>query len=183
MIADDLGALAEHLRRVTVQIRSGRDAVGSGVVWSESGLVMTNAHVARSSTMELELPDGRLVEGRVRRRDPRRDLAAISVNVTGLRTAMLADELLRPGQIVVAMGHPFGMPNSLAMGVVHEVQSGRTRWVRADIRLAPGNSGGPLANAAGEVIAINTLIAGGLAHAIPVAEVLRFLHGTGARAA
>jgi serine protease Do len=95
---------------------------------------------------------------------------------------MLGDEMLRPGQIVVALGHPFGLPKSLAFGIVHQVSSGN-RWIRADVRLAPGNSGGPLANAAGEVIGINTLIAGGLAHAIPVARAQRFLYEIGARAA
>jgi serine protease Do len=182
MIAEDLKALAEQLRRVTVQIRTGPESVGCGIIWSSGGLIMTNAHVARAPILDVELPDGRCVQGRVRRRDPRRDLAAISIGSADLTTPMLGDEMLRPGQIVVALGHPFGLPKSLAFGIVHQVSSGN-RWIRADVRLAPGNSGGPLANAAGEVIGINTLIAGGLAHAIPVARAQRFLYEIGARAA
>ena len=86
---------------------------------------------------------------------------------------------------MLALGHPFGQVNALSFGVIHGVSTGprRHRWIRADIRLAPGNSGGPLANVAGEVIGLNTLVAGGLAHAIPVSAVQRFLDETGAQAA
>jgi serine protease Do len=125
-------------------------------------------------------------EGRVRWRDPRRDLALITIPATGLPEAVLGEVgALRAGEIVLALGHPFGLANALALGVVHGLvrAPGRTRWIRADIRLAPGNSGGPLANVAGEVIGLNTLVAGGLAHAIPVSVVQRFLAETGEQAA
>jgi serine protease Do len=182
----ELKAAAEGLRRITVQARTYRMGEGSGVIWSRSGLVVSNAHVARASSVEIELWDGRVVEGRVRRRDPRRDLALITIPATGLPEAIPGDATaLRPGELVLALGHPFGLANALALGVVHGVGGapGRTRWIRADIRLAPGNSGGPLANVAGEVIGLNTLVAGGLAHAIPVSVVQRFLDETGELAA
>jgi serine protease Do len=118
--------------------------------------------------------------------DQQGDLAAITIAVAGLPTPALADlRRLRPGEIVVALGHPFGLPNALALGIVHQVRAdgNRNHWLRADIRLAPGNSGGPLANAAGELIGMNTLIAGGLAHAIPVPAVQHFLREIGVRAA
>lgn len=182
----ELEAAAERLRRITVQARTRRMGEGSGVIWSRSGLVVSNAHVARAGSLEIELWDGRVFEGRVRWRDPRRDLALLTIPATGLPEATPGDAgALRPGEIVLALGHPFGLANALSLGVVHgwAAGPGRSRWIRADIRLAPGNSGGPLANVAGEVIGLNTLVAGGLAHAIPVSVVQRFLDETGEQAA
>jgi serine protease Do len=182
----EVKAAAEQLRRITVQVRTHRVGEGSGVIWNRSGLIVSNAHVARAGSLEIELWDGRVLDGRVRWRDPRRDLALIAIPAAGLPEAVQGDaSSLRPGEIVLALGHPFGLPHALALGVVHSVAAGprRTRWIRADIRLAPGNSGGPLANVAGEVIGLNTLVAGGLAHAIPVSVVQRFLDETGEQAA
>lgn len=182
----ELKAAAERLRRITVQVRTPGMGDGSGVIWSRSGLVVSNAHVVRDNSLQIELWDGRVLEGRVRWRDPRRDLALLAIPATGLPEAVPGDErALRPGEIVLALGHPFGLVNALSLGVVHGLAGGpgRNRWIRADIRLAPGNSGGPLANAAGEVIGLNTLVAGGLAHAIPVSVVQRFLDETGEQAA
>jgi serine protease Do len=184
--AAELEALADRLRRITVQVRIHRLGEGSGVIWSRSGLVVSNAHVARARSLEIELWDGRVFEGRVRWRDPRRDLALLAIPPIGLPEAVPGDVgALRPGEIVLALGHPLGLANALSLGVVHGLATGpgRNRWIRADIRLAPGNSGGPLANVAGEVIGLNTLVAGGLAHAIPVWMVQRFLDETGEQAA
>ena len=89
---------------------------------------------------------------------------------------------LRPGSIVLAFGHPLGVSNALSLGIVHDVttdDSGEARWIRIDVRLAPGNSGGPLADAHGRVIGINTLVAGGLGHALPLSVVSRFLRWAG----
>jgi serine protease Do len=182
----ELEAVAERLRRITVQVRTRGMGEGSGIIWSGSGLVVSNAHVARGGSLEIELWDGRVLEGRVRWRDPRRDLALLGVPATGLPEAIPGDPgMLRPGEIVLALGHPFGLVNALSLGVVHGLASGpgRRRWIRADIQLAPGNSGGPLANVAGEVVGLNTLVAGGLAHAIPVSVVQRFFAETGEQAA
>lgn len=185
-LAAELQAVAERLRRITVQVRTDRRGDGCGVLWSPDGLVVTNAHVARSNSLLVELWDGRQFGAQLRWRDPHRDLALLAVPATGLPAAAVGDvRALRPGEIVVALGHPFGLVNALSLGVVHDWTRDRApdRWIRADIRLAPGNSGGPLANTAGEVIGLNTLIAGGLAHAVPATTVQRFLHETGERAA
>jgi serine protease Do len=182
----ELKDAAERLRRITVQVRTQHLGEGSGVIWSRSGVIVSNAHVARGGSVEIELWDGRVFEGRVRCRDPRRDLALITIPSSGLPQAAPGDVgALRPGELVLALGHPFGLTNALALGVVHGVPSGgrQKQWIRADIRLAPGNSGGPLANVAGEVIGLNTLVAGGLAHAIPASVVQRFLDQTGEQAA
>jgi serine protease Do len=106
-------------------------------------------------------------------KDPRRDLALVRIAAGGLAAAESGDaNTLRPGEVVLAVGNPMGFEGALTTGVVHAVGPirglGRTRWVQADVRLAPGNSGGPLADAHGRVVGINTMIAGGLGLAVPV---------------
>jgi serine protease Do len=86
---------------------------------------------------------------------------------------------LRPGELAIAIGNPMGFVGALATGVIHAVGPlrglGRQSWVQADVRLAPGNSGGPLANAHGRIVGINTMVAGRLALAIPSNAVRDFL--------
>ena len=125
------------------------------------------------------LPDGRELPARLTARDPRRDLALLSVAISDLEPALRADARgLRPGELVVALGHPFGVAYAAALGVVHRAP-GATRgpggWLHADIRLAPGNSGGPLADASGRVVGINAMIVNGLGIAIPTHLVERFV--------
>jgi len=96
--------------------------------------------------------------------------------------AAFADsDALRVGALVVALGHPLGLRRTLTAGVVHAFAPslpGGRRWIHADLRLAPGNSGGPLADTAGQVVGINTMIAGDLALAIPINDVRRFVVST-----
>lgn len=181
----NLEAVAQRLRQITVRVRNHRVGEGSGVIWNADGLIVSNAHVALGEPLAIELWDGRRYEAELIRRDSRRDLALLAIPAAGLPEALPGDtRLLRPGQLVLALGHPIGLPHAVALGVIHDLSDGeRSRWVRADIRLAPGNSGGPLANTAGEVIGINTLVAGGLGHAVATGVVQRFLLETGARAA
>jgi serine protease Do len=181
-----LGDVVEKLRRSTVQIRAHRNGSGSGVIWAQDGQIITNAHVVESSVgpVEVELWDGRLVPGRIVKRDRRRDVAALRVEAPGLPAAPVGDSnTLRAGELVIAVGNPFGFTGAASTGVVHASSfraSGRRgfeelSWVVSQLRLAPGNSGGPLANARGEVVGINTMIAGGLAFAIPSESVAAFL--------
>ncbi len=163
------GIVAENLRRSTVTVRNG----GSGVLWRPD-LVVTNAHVARRDRRRIDLWDGRSLDAAVIKRDPRRDLALL--RILPQDPALVArrgdSSALRPGQIVVAIGNPLGFIGALSSGVIHA--QNRT-WVQADIRLAPGNSGGPLADADGRVVGINTMIAGGLAFAVPSNAVAAFV--------
>lgn len=179
----ELAALAERLRRVTVRIQVDSAGEGSGIVWRQDGLVVTNAHVARGRGAGVRLPGGELVEARLVARDPSGDLAALSLPFGGLDTATPGDPAtLRAGELVVALGHPLGVPNAVSLGVVHQVVRGPDdvpRWIAADIRLAPGNSGGPLAGVDGRIIGLNTLVAGGLGYAVPVSAVVRFLRRAG----
>ncbi len=175
-----LGKLAERIGRVTVHVRNGRRSAGAGVVWLRSGVIVTNAHVAAGSRTEVVLPDGRALTARVTARDPRRDLAVLSIGGGELDAALRADARgLRAGELVVAVGHPLGVSYAASLGVVHRVPGaahGPAGWLHADIRLAPGNSGGPLADSSGRVVGINAMIVGGLGIAVPTHVVERFVH-------
>jgi len=167
------GAFAERLRRSTVQVFSHKErGGGSGVIWNSDGLILTNSHVARSAEMQVELWDGRRFPARVSSRDPRRDLAELRISASSLEPASPGDSsTLRPGELVMAIGNPLGFAGALSTGVVHSIGAlpgmGRQSWIRANVRLAPGNSGGPLADARGRVIGINTAIVNGLGVAVP----------------
>ncbi|MBV9879204.1 MAG: trypsin-like peptidase domain-containing protein [Gemmatirosa sp.] len=187
-LQQDLAAVGTALRQVTAVVRTGAGrrgrapgGQGSGIVWSADGTIVTNAHVATGGDATVELPDGRTVDARLVARDARRDLALLRIDLPStpdapLPAATIGDpSALRPGAIVVALGHPLGVPHALAVGVAHAGGAGAPRLIRADIRLAPGNSGGPLADAGGRVLGVNSMIVGGLGVAVSVDEVRRFL--------
>jgi serine protease Do len=174
------GEVAEQLRRSTVLIHAGGRGSGSGVMWSTEGTIVTNAHVVRSSNIRVQLWDGREFDAAVSARDPRRDLAALRIAASSLSAACPADSSkLRPGELAIAIGNPLGFVGALTTGVIHAIGPlralGSQTWVQASVRLAPGNSGGPLADACGQVIGINTMVAGRLALAIPSNAVRDFL--------
>jgi serine protease Do len=184
MAIPGFGEIAEQLRRSTVLIRTGGRGSGSGVIWSTDGVIITNAHVARSERLRVELWDGHDFAAAVTSRDTRRDLAALRINATGLPAATPADSSrLRPGELAIAIGNPMGFVGALTTGVIHSAGpirgAGSLEWLQASVRLAPGNSGGPLADARGRVIGINTMVAGRVALAIPSNAVTAFL-STGA---
>jgi serine protease Do len=118
-------------------------------------------------------------------RDRRRDLAALRIDpadrpfaAEGTRTVATIGEpsTLRAGDVVVANGHPLGIEHALSLGVVHTAPRDAAHpYISADIRLAPGNSGGPLADASGRVVGVNSMIVGGLGVAISVDAVRRML--------
>jgi serine protease Do len=177
-----LGEVAERVRRYTVLVQPGGRGSGSGVIWNSDGSIITNAHVASGSRVEVTLWDGREFTAEVSARDPRRDLAALCISATNLAVAMTADSSrVRQGEIAIAVGNPLGFLGAMTMGVIQSVAPlrglGRRTWLQSDVRLAPGNSGGPLADVHGRVIGINTMVAGRLALAIPSNEVAQFLLG------
>jgi serine protease Do len=174
------GEIAEQLRRSTVLIRARGRGSGSGVIWSSDGKIVTNAHVVRGSNTRVQLWDGREFDAAVTARDPRRDLAALRIGGDSLPAAGPADSSqLRPGELAIAIGNPMGFVGALTTGVIHAIGPfrglGSQTWVQASVRLAPGNSGGPLADARGRLIGINTMVAGRLALAIPSNAVVDFL--------
>ena len=174
-----LARVADQLRQVTVEIRNpAGSGVGAGILWALD-LVVTNAHVARASCVGVGLADERWAEAHLVVADRRLDLALFRIPRCGVAPAALADsDTLRVGALVVALGHPLGLRRMLTAGVVHALgpaRPGGRRFIHADVRLAPGNSGGPLADTAGQVVGMNTMIDGGLALAIPINDVGRFV--------
>lgn len=184
MATQGFGEVAERLRRSTVQVTLGNRrerGSGSGVIWDSDGLIVTNAHVARGERAQVELWDGRTFDAPVQTRDVRKDLATLRVAGRSLPAATAGDsDAVRPGELAVAVGNPLGFIGALTTGVIHAVGPfgglGGQNWVQAAVRLAPGNSGGPLADAQGRVIGINTMVvAGGLALAVPSNTVTAFV--------
>src|SRR5215470_6626495 len=169
--------IAEHLRRSSVLIGDGPGGRGgSGVIWetgANKSVIITNAHVVKGRRARVTLRDGQTSEGRVTRLDARSDLAALTIETGGLPVATIGDsDTLRVGELVFAVGNPLGLVGALAVGIVH---TNGKQWVGADVRLAPGNSGGMLADAEGRVVGINSMIANNLAFAVPSNAVKRFL--------
>jgi serine protease Do len=177
----DLAGLARALGSVTVAVTDG-GGIGSGLVWSPDRVV-TNAHVVSHARVRLRRFDDRTFQGRVVAHDRQADLALLDVPDLGLPAAPCADGVIPSvGSLIVAVGHPHGLPNALTAGIVHAygplVPGGRP-WLQADLRLAPGNSGGPLADARGQVLGISAMIIGSLALAIPVGQVRDFVCAAG----
>jgi serine protease Do len=178
------GEAAERLRASVAQVvngRDGRDSVGAAIAWGHGGIFVTSAHVIRSPRVTVVAPDGRSWPGEVVCRDPDRDVAVIRAPAAQMQPARTADPgTMRPGSLVLAMGHPFGVVDAVSAGVLQcvgrlplnmDVDGRRLRWVQADVRLGPGNSGGPLADADGRVIGVAAMVVAGLALAVPAPEV------------
>lgn len=178
MAISGFGEVAEQLRRSTVVIHARGS--GSGIIWSTEGIIVTNAHVVRGSQVGVQLWDGRELKARVMSRNPRRDIAVLRVDAINLPAAAAADSSeVRPGELAIAIGNPLGFIGALATGTVHAIgplrSLGPHSWIQTNLRLAPGNSGGPLADVRGRIIGMNTMVAGRLALAIPSNTVRDFL--------
>jgi len=165
----DFSEIIAAARPSLVTVFAKRFGAGAGIVWSTEGLIMTNRHVLGRHTPKVLLADERQFEAEVVATDEEVDLALLRIPVKELPAARIGDSTeLRVGELVVTLGHPWGQRNAASFGVVSHLGSARTRGrrgvipvIQTDARLAPGNSGGPLLNAAGEVVGINTMIVGG----------------------
>lgn len=187
-----LGLPAEVLARVTpsiVRIHGRGPAGAAGVVWRRHAVV-TNHHVVAGAGRALRViaADGHAHAARVLDASRELDLALLEVPGAEIEPAAIgASERLRIGALVFAVGHPWGQPWVVTAGIVSGLgafpgpdRAARRPYIRSDVRLAPGNSGGALLDARGAVVGVNAMVIGGdLAVAIP-SDVVR--HWLGARA-
>jgi serine protease Do len=189
-IADAMAELITRSRTGIVEVRSRGRGVGAGIVWDSGGRIMTNYHVVEGTGghPHIILSDGRRLETRVGVENPALDLAVLEVDATGLPALPIGDSSkLRIGELVFALGHPWGQRGVVTAGVVSglgQVTGLRSRrtadYIRSDVSLAPGNSGGPLLNSRGEVVGINSMIFGGdLSVAVPAHVALDWLSHAG----
>ncbi|KAB8143354.1 trypsin-like serine protease [Chloroflexia bacterium SDU3-3] len=185
-LSQEIAEIASRVRASIVQVQAHSHGGGAGFVWGERGQIITNQHVVgQHSEVKVQLADGSAHAAQVVARSQTLDLALLQIEAHGLPSIPLADSArLRVGELVIAIGHPWGQPGVVTAGVVSgigelPVGDGRTAsYIRSDVRLAPGNSGGPLLNARGELIGINAMIFGGdLSVAIPSHVARRWAEG------
>src|SRR5919109_3567704 len=189
---DLLADLADRLKPalVHVRVRRGgsaakdddapgepRRSTGSGFVIDSNGLIVTNAHVVEQAEwIQVRLADGRRFSGRTVGLDSRVDLALVRIDASGLPVLPLGDSnRMRVGEFVLALGHPFGLEQSVSFGIISRKGAPLTvaapgfDFIQTDAAINPGNSGGPLVNMAGEVVGVNSMAArnGSIGFAIP----------------
>ena len=181
LINDALDELMTRIRPALALVSNGRHGSGAGVL-AGAGLVLTNLHVVgRAHTLQVTLDDDTQYEAKLIASDPHVDLALLQIPANGHAPAIFSATPPRPGELVYAFGHPWGQRNVLTGGVLSALtiirgREGDVPVLRADVQLAPGNSGGPLLNAAGEVIGLNAMIFGGdQSVAIPSSLIRSFL--------
>jgi len=201
---EGVSSAVEGAQRSLVQISVG-PGNGAGTIWHSDGLIITNAHVVsafdrprrggwsyspygrfspRETSLAVTLPDGRRLPARILAQDIEHDIAALTVEASGLPTIELGDSRhLRAGQMVFAVGHPWGVLGAASAGIVvgagsefPEMPAGGKEWIVISLKVRPGNSGGPLLDVYGRLIGVNTLMTGPqVGAAIPIHTVKSFL--------
>jgi serine protease Do len=183
----DFTVLVEKVGPAVVNIRTqekGRPTgEGSGFIISADGYVVTNAHVVSGATeVTVSLPDKREFKAKIIGADDRTDVALVKVEATGLPTVKTGDvSKLKVGEWVLAIGSPFGLENTVTVGIVSAKQretGQEVSFIQTDAAVNPGNSGGPLISLRGEVVGVNSQSLsrvgfGGVSFAIPIDEAMR----------
>ncbi len=181
---DEQATVVERVQNSLVQVSNGREGFGAGVIWKPDGIIVTNAHVIHRQSLRIGFRDGREFDARLLAYDQANDIAALATDAANLDAIELGDsQLLQPGQLVLALGHPWGVPRAVTAGVVigagarlPESPRANREWVAVSLRLRPGNSGGPLVDARGRLLGINTMMTGpDFGMAVPTHVVKRFM--------
>ncbi len=188
LLAPAVVSVDVHHRGKTGRRSPAQAGSGSGFIFAADGLILTNSHVVeRASAIDVVLPDGREERADLVGQDPDTDVAVLKISASDLAAVAFGNsQELRPGQLVIAIGNPYGFQHSVSAGVVSALgrtlraRSGRLidQVIQTDAALNPGNSGGPLVNSAGQVVGVNTaIIAGGqgLSFAVPINTVTTVL--------
>ena len=156
----------EEFERRMPAPRNPEQGLGSGVIVSPDGYIITNNHVVeQADELTVALPDKRTFKARVVGTDPKTDVAVIKIDATNLPVLSWGDSAqLQVGELVLAVGNPFGLTQTVTMGIISAI--GRANvgivdyedFIQTDAAINPGNSGGALVNLKGELIGINTAI-------------------------
>lgn len=167
-LGENSSTVLRTVQESLVVVRGHRHGAGAGIIWQSDGIILSNSHVVNGRDPQVLLPDGRQLPAQLIARDVELDLALLSVDSGPLPAARVAlPGSLRIGMLVFAIGHPWGQRDYVTAGILSsfgELQTRNGRKVpvlRTDAALAPGNSGGPLVDASGAVLGINTMIVGG----------------------
>lgn len=181
---EEQATLVDRVQKSLVEVRNGKEGFGAGVIWQPDGIIVTNAHVIHRQSLHVALRDGRTVDARLIAYDQANDIAALATDAANLDAIDLGDsESLHPGQLVFALGHPWGVPRAATAGVVigagerlPESPRANREWVAVSLRLRPGNSGGPLVDAKGRLLGLNTMMTGlDFGMAVPTHVVRKFM--------
>ena len=162
----DIPTIVTNVQPSVVTVFTGRGGLGSGVVYSEDGLILTNEHVVRGrQNVEVGFADGRRVAGKVRATDEISDLALVEAERTGLPAAKFQTDLPRIGELAIVIGSPLGFENTVTSGIIsglhREIPGSASSsqslvdLIQTDAAISPGNSGGAVVNGRGEVIGIS----------------------------
>jgi serine protease Do len=168
-LAEEINALTQRALESVVVVYNGRHGAGAGLIWQQ-GVIVTNYHVVGKQSPRVAMLDGCKYAAEVIAREKEHDLAILKIECDGeLLPIQLADSRqLRVGQFAMAVGHPWGQIGAVSLGIItslgrmrRSLRKGSVNVICTDAALAPGNSGGPLLDARGRVIGLNTMISGG----------------------
>lgn len=185
--------MVDNVQPSIVQVINGGRGAGTGIIWDTEGYIITNHHVVPegSPAIKVHLTDGQILDAKVVDRNAKLDLAMLSISAEHLQAVTVGDSArLRVGEWVFAVGNPWGQRGVVTAGIVSSVNNTGTtkvsanknevdlRYIKSDVVLAPGNSGGPLLDADGKVVGVNAMVFGGdLAVSIPSNVVSAWIAG------
>lgn len=164
-LSNDLADAVERAGASTVTVNARRRMPATGIVWSADGLIVTaNSVVERDDEITIGLPDGRTADARLLGRDPGSDLALLKIEESDLTPGPRGGSAAKPGHLVLAIGRPGPSGPMASFGVISVVGGAWRRqrggsvdgFIRADVAMLPGFSGGPLVDAEGNVLGLNT---------------------------